>query len=359
MPPDSKVLIIGGGVIGLSLAWQLRRRAVAVTVLERGGARAPSAPPPSLQASQAAAGMLAVEDPHNPPELLPLSRFSRSLYHDFLLDLQGISGLPVPFQTDRTLQTMPDGRVTELAEHSLDPRQLWAALRAAAERLGTEWIAVGPEANPPRIYGDALAAPQPAHQAFDSVVYTAGAWNLGQGPTPLPVAPRKGQMLRVGIPSGLRLGEVHRAGHVYVVPRRYGPQAGTALIGATVEDAGFDPALVPGVLKTLRDQAAELVPELADEQQAPFLEAWAGFRPATPDLLPVLGPVMPGELPPGQHLAPNPRQWVATGHFRNGILLAPATAAVLADLLEGKTPAVALDAFAPSRFPTSAEGDSP
>jgi glycine oxidase len=145
-------------------------------------------------------------------------------------------------------------------------------------------------------------------------------------------------MLRVCLPSEVRLRQVHRGRLVYVVPRTTGPQAGSALIGATVEDAGFDIGTHPRELAQLRALAASLDPALAWVRGAPLLEAWAGLRPCTPDELPLLGCV--GES----------QQFVATGHFRNGILLAPGTAEVLADLLEGRKPRVSLEAFAPERL---------
>jgi glycine oxidase len=144
-------------------------------------------------------------------------------------------------------------------------------------------------------------------------------------------------MLRVALPPSLRdLREVHRSEHIYIVPRTQGPQAGSALIGATVEDAGFDKTVYDADLKQLRAQAAEFLPALASEADAPTLEAWAGLRPATPDSLPILGNIEGAIL--------------ATGHFRNGILLAPATAVIVADLIEGKQPATNISAFAPQRF---------
>lgn len=357
MPPVNKVLIIGGGVIGLSLARQLRLRSIAVTVSDPAFALQRHLPGPG--ASYAAAGMLAVEDPGNPPQLLPLSRLSRSLYDDFLADIEYLSGQPVPFQTHRTLQTLPDGRIRELSEESLDPRQLAPALRSAAERLGV------------------VLTPKPLSLkdgAFDAVVYTAGAWTLQKPETTLgtkspgshsedlnnlirlPVTPRKGQMLRVAIPPSLNLRQVHRAEHVYIVPRLSGPQAGTALIGATVEDVGFDSTISPRLLETLRAAAAALVPALADERLTPTIETWVGFRPATPDALPLLGEL--ARASQNSEIAalvshtshPDHRRLVATGHFRNGILLAPATAVVMADLLEGLPPSVSLDAFYPGRF---------
>lgn len=325
--PD--VLIKGAGVIGLSLALELRSRGFAVSVQDRGA--------PMSQASAAAAGMLAAEDPHNPLDLRPLSRLSAALYPKFLAKIAELSGLPVPLQTDLTLQTMPDATVRELAEHSIDPRQLAPALIAAAESAGVQIFAHVEGPPPP------LNAPK-GSGSFDPriVVYATGAWPCRD----VPISPRKGQMLRVRMPQGVPLQQVLRAEHIYVVPRIHGPQAGTALIGATVEDAGFDTSTSPASLAALRRRAADLVPALADETRAPMVEAWAGLRPATPDGLPVLGELEP----PASAHGTRPREFIATGHFRNGILLAPATAILMADLIEGRPPQVSLQPFSPARF---------
>lgn len=324
--PKPEILIAGAGIIGLSLALELQTRGFQVTVVERNTA---------LQhASTAAAGMLAAEDPHNPPALLPLSRLSRSLYPAFLQRIASLSGLPVPFQTDITVQYMPDGSTQQLAEHSVDPRQLAAALLSAVRatsidlREHTELRSVTEDKQ-----AQLHAETNRGTFAPGIIVRTQGAWALPQ------VHPAKGQMLRVQLPATLPLHAVHRSEHIYIVPRTQGPQAGTALIGATVEDAGFDTMVHPAGLAHLRTLAAELLPQLADEAVAPQVEAWAGLRPATADSLPLLGPLSPG-------------QFIATGHFRNGILLAPATAAIMADLIEGKSPAIDVASFSPARFTT-------
>ncbi len=327
----SDVVIIGAGIIGLSLALELHARGATVTVLERDTALS--------HASTAAAGMLAALDPHNPPALLPLSTYSLSLYPAFLQRIERLSGLNVPFQTSTTLQHLPDASTLRLAEHSIDPRQLAPALLAAVRnssislrehtsRSGTDVTSRGILIH--TTAGDRIFA--------SHLVYTTGPWSPSA--TRLsPISPRKGQMLRVQLPPSLRdLREVHRTEHIYIVPRTLGPQAGTALIGATVEDAGFDTSTHPSDLAHLRSLAAELLPALADTQLAPFVESWAGLRPATPDSLPILGRIGSSQ------------EFIATGHYRNGILLAPATAAVLADLLESRTPTVDLTPFAPSRF---------
>ena len=108
-----------------------------------------------------------------------------------------------------------------------------------------------------------------------------------------------------------------------------------AIIGATVEDDGFDKTVRPADIAHLRALAAKLFPPIAE---APELETWAGLRPSTPDSLPLLGPI------PGQE-----NQFLATGHYRNGILLAPATARVMAELIMGEPPSVDLAPFSPLR----------
>lgn len=285
------------------------------------------------QASTAAAGMLAAEDPFNPPALQPLARYSVALYPAFLTQLRQASGLAVPFQTHRTRQILMNGSVQYLQEHSLDPRQLATALLAATHAAG---IPVTTDA-------------QDQSSAAQTVVYAQGAWP-GAG---LPVTPRKGQMLRVRLPGDAPLTEVLRSAHIYVVPRTQGPQAGTALIGATLEDAGYDTTTSPQALARLRCSAAELLPGLDNPARFPAVEAWAGLRPATPDELPILGAL---NAAPGQLTSSSRTCFAATGHFRNGILLAPATAVILADLIAGAAPGVDLAPFSPDRFPPGASG---
>lgn len=335
--PD--VLIAGAGIIGLSLALELRRRGAAVTILESKVAL--------RGASIAAAGMLAAEDPHNPLPLLPLSRYSLSLYPDFLAQVEALSGQAIPFQTSATVQYHDDAPSETLAEHSLDPRQLAPALLTAALAASVHVIehTAVIEVRP---LHDGLEASTTAGQVFRAahLVHTTGAWSLPGWEGPIAVSPRKGQMLRVAMPADAPLTEVHRAQHVYAVPRTTGPQAGTALIGATVEDAGFDLSLHPAQLAQLRADAAALAPATSFAAHAPMLEAWAGLRPSTLDFLPLIGPF-------------RPREWVATGHFRNGILLAPGTAHVLADLILGQETAIDLGPFSAARFlrsPTSHTG---
>ncbi len=311
-------------MIGLSLALELRSRGYDVLICDKGA--------PLAQASTAAAGMLAVHDPHNPRQLLALSELSGSLYPEFLSRIERLTGIAVPFQTELTWQTMLDGSIEQLDERSIDPQQLAPALLTAAQAAGVCMQEHFPNESPnPHALRPRLAE-----------VHTTGSWSL----LGLPVVPRKGQMLRVRLPSGSRINEVHRSERVYVVPRTKGSQAGTALIGATVEDAGYDTSTTPAALARLREMGATLVPEIADTSTAPAVEAWAGLRPTTFDGLPILGRVTP---PHGAHSSGVPC-FAATGHFRNGILLAPATAAVMVDLLEDRISSVDLEPFSATRF---------
>jgi glycine oxidase len=326
--PQPDILIAGAGIIGLALALELNARGAHVLVLERDTALS--------HASTAAAGMLAKDDPHNPPKLAQLSDLSIVLYPDFLRRVESLSGVAVPWQTNVAIQYLRDDSNIRLEEHSIDPRQLAPALLAAVrassidlrEHVGDLELADTPEA----IYVRDTAG---IEYSAAQMVHANGAWFRGQKV----IRPRKGQMLRIQLPASFPLTEVHRAEHIYIVPRTTGPQAGSALIGATVEDVGYDTTTHALDLVRLRTTAAEILPQLADESSAPTLEAWAGLRPATVDDLPILGT-----------LPFSPREFIATGHFRNGILLAPATAHAMADLIQGKRPTVDLTAFSPDRF---------
>ncbi len=337
------ICIAGSGIIGLSLALELHHRGARVTVLERDHAL--------THASTAAAGMLACDDPENPFQLQPLSRLSVALYPEFLRRVEALSGLPVPFQTSRTLQAHEsysdpfDPSILQqlrpgshhfavLDEHSIDPRQLAAALLAAVRNTSIELHEQTAVQSVTEQAGGLQITTSRGPFSAQQLVHTQGAWSFA------PITPRKGQMLAVSLPESFPLKDVIRTPEIYIVPRTTGPRAGQAVIGATVEEAGFDTVTHMADLAGLRSAAADLLPLLAEERLFPAVDHWAGLRPATPDELPLLGAV-PGSA----------RQFVAAGHYRNGILLAPATASVMADLLEGCASPVELTPFAPSRFP--------
>ena len=351
--PD--ICIAGGGIIGLSLALELHHRGARVTVLDQGT--------PLSHASTAAAGMLAANDPDNPPQLSPLSRLSTSLYPDYLARIQDLSGLHVPFQTSTTLQGLPhetlessntltaaelshllpqlipgSRRFILLEEHSLDPRELARAILAAV-RATTIDLRPHTPVRIVRSLNQAIEVHTPADTLHPSFfIDCTGAWAITSSRLPhLRVTPRKGQMLAVSLPPSFPLHFVVRTPDIYIVPRTADPTAPRAIIGATVEDVGFDTTVDSSSIASLRSRAADLLPLLA---QAPELETWASVRPATRDELPILGP-LPGQT---NHL-------LATGHYRNGILLAPATAHVIAQLIYNETPLIALSAYAPDRRP--------
>jgi glycine oxidase len=334
--------IAGAGIIGLSLALELHHRGATVLVLDQAA--------PLSEASTAAAGMLAAEDPENPPQLRGLSDLSLSLYPGYLTRIESLSGLPVPFQTSITLQASPSYRTSDenllpqlatgnhhfrrLQEHSVDPRQLAGSLLAA---VNATTIEVRPHTAVLQVSAaqDALRIETAAATLNVShFIDCTGAWVV-TAPSDQ-VVPKKGQMLSVALPCGLPLDVVVRTPEIYIVPRTLGPHGGRAIIGATVEDRGFDKSIDPAQIAHLQTLASELLPGLG---HAPILESWAGLRPATSDHLPLLGPIAPGS-----------RHLLATGHYRNGILLAPATAHVIAQLLMLETPEIDLGPFAPARF---------
>jgi glycine oxidase len=353
--PD--ICIAGAGIIGLSLALELHHRGHRVTVLDQGD--------PLAEASTAAAGMLAAQDPDNPPQLRSLADLSLSLYPAFLDRLYNFSAIRVPFQTHTTLQSLhpkhnspdelnaahltaedlshllpaliPTGhRFILLDEHSLDPRQLAIALLAAVHSTTID-LQTNTAILSTRSINNSIETTTTTGTVHSSrFVDCTGAWATTTSRlSHLQIAPRKGQMVAVALPSSLPLHFVVRTPDIYIVPRTTGPAAGRAIIGATIEDAGFDKSIHPDDIHHLRALAAALLPPIAHTAQ---LEAWSGLRPATPDGLPLLG-ALPGDT---NHL-------IATGHYRNGILLAPATAHVMAQLLSNETPSVDLTSFSPSR----------
>lgn len=339
--PD--VIIAGAGIIGVSLALELRERGAEVLVLDRGD--------PGREASSAAAGMLAAGDHETPAGLRDFAETSAKLYPAFVDRLESLSGINVDFRRHGNVVLLPES--TPLPGHqplsaadlaamepaiagqgifaffipgdTVDPLSLMRAALASAARQEVEV----------RRHTEVLEIRQAGNQVevmTDSGTLTArvavncrGAW---AGPS---VRPRKGQLLSL-MPTNQRLlTRVLQAPEVYVVPR----SSGRIVLGATVEDVGFDKKIVPAAVEGLRKAAVRYIPELSS---APVLETWAGLRPGTPDNLPLLG------------VAESPGIFIASGHFRNGILLAPATAKVMADLIEGKTPAVDVANFAPGRF---------
>jgi glycine oxidase len=344
-------IVIGAGIIGLSLAIELRRTGMSVLVVEKGE--------PGREASWAAGGMLADFGLEIPAPLQSLATASARMYPAFVHELEDESGLKIDLRSegslffldshhDRTLQEShplpapleelepalrtPTRAPLYLKERCVDPRHLTTAAIAAARHRGVDFSS-GDQVLAIEVSNGNAAGVRTNKTQFAAavVVNCAGAWAGQIGPHAFPTRPVKGQMLCVAMPKKNFVRHVVRTPDVYLIPR----SDGRMLIGATMEEAGFDKQTVPETLQTLRKAALDLVPKLAD---ARILEAWAGLRPGTPDKLPILGETT------------TPGYFVATGHFRDGILLAPITARVMSHVIAGQKPEFDLRTFRAERF---------
>lgn len=344
-------IVIGAGIIGLSLARELHKGGFQVLLVERGE--------PGREASHAAAGMLA--DAEAAAALRQLAVSSASMYPEFVHELQDESGENADLRDNGTIVlhdaseylaetnsplsiaalsdlepelAPPDRPAIFLKERSVDPRALTAALWKAAKHRQID-VSSGAEVMNILIAENHVSGVQTAKTTYTApiVVNCAGAWAGTIPPLQFPTRPVKGQMLSmVGRPV---LRHVIRAPEVYLVPRT----DGRIVIGSTLEDVGFDKRTNADTIQSLHQAAIGLVPALRD---ARVHESWAGLRPGTPDDLPILGATtIPG-------------YFVATGHFRDGILLAPITANVMAKLIMGQKIDYDLSSFSPSRFQLAA-----
>jgi glycine/D-amino acid oxidase-like deaminating enzyme len=219
-----------------------------------------------------------------------------------------------------------------LKERCVDPRDLTLAAVAAARHRGID-LSIGDHVVALELTNGDVSGVRTNKTRFASgtVVNCAGAWAGQIEPNTFPTRPVKGQMLSVLMPQKELIRHVIRTPDVYLIPRT----DGRMLIGATVEEAGFDKRTVPETIQKLRQAALDLVPEL---ENARILEAWAGLRPGTPDGLPILGPTS------------TPGYFIATGHFRDGILLSAITAKLMAQIMVGQEPALSISSFSPERF---------
>lgn len=367
MKTVSDVIVIGGGIISLAIALELQQQGASVTVLCRDVAQA---------ATHAAAGMLAPQaEGLLASPMLNLCLRSRSLYADWTHKLEDLTGLPTGYWAcgilapvysaaqahdavekalDSEIQTLKSvwldaaihqhqpGLSPEVVggwwypeDGQVDNRQLAKALWIAAKELGVE-MQTGVTVHAIAHDHDRVTHLQTSagdRQAAHYILAT-GAWS--QSLLPIPVTPRKGQMLSVQVPgvfdvATLPLQTVLYGSEVYIVPR----QDGRIVIGATSENVGFTAGNTPLGIHTLLTAAIRLYPAL---QHFPIQETWWGFRPATSDELPILG------------TSPYRNLTLATGHYRNGILLAPVTAKLIANLVLNQTADSLLESFHWSRF---------
>jgi glycine oxidase len=368
-----KVAIIGAGVVGLGIAWRLAARGAQVEVFDRGAA--------GKGASHAAAGMLAACAEAEPGEeaLVALGRESQARWPAFATGLEKASGIDVELRQEGTVVialTADDqakllhhlafqqklglplqwisaaetrrrephlagklaGAIWSPEDHQVDNRKLAAALKIAAVRAGVRIHEHQPVAEIAslggRVTGIVLADGRKV--SADAVVLAAGAWSrsiAGIAPHTLPpVRPIKGQMLALRMDAAAPLAtHVIWGPGVYMVPRR----DGRLIIGGTVEERGFDATLTAGGLLTLLEAAWRAVPAI---EELPIDEMWVGHRPGSRDDAPILGPASLGGL------------IYATGHHRNGILLAPVTADAISRLILEGTIEPAIRPFGIERF---------
>ena len=371
-------IFVGGGVIGLACAWRAAGRGARVCVLERDR--------PAAGATGVAAGMLAPvgEASWGEERLLALNfaslarwpAFARQLEEEaqaetgfaqrgalhVALDRDEAEELRRRYELHRSLglesewlsgsqcRRLEPGLATAVrggahvpGEASVDPPKVVAALLTALDRRGVEVHSGAAVAAAERRDG-AWRVETAAGRAFEAerLVLAAGSWS-GQArwlPAGVPpVRPVKGEILTLrGSADQPACGEIVAGERVYLVPRA----DGRLIVGATVEERGFDTIVTAGGVLELLREAYRVIPEIAEME---LLEATAGLRPGSPDNAPLIGEAGDGLL-------------VATGHFRNGMLQAPVTADCIAALLVGEAAPVDLGPFSPARF-AHRSADSP
>jgi glycine oxidase len=365
--PDSDVVVVGAGVIGEAVTYELVARGASVTLLDSRGS--------GLGSTQASAGMLVpyLEGLGRP--ILPLAARSLEMYDGFVERVSRDTGIAIGYRRTGSLQVATENETGD------ELRQLAAESRKAG--VDCEWLdgASAREAEPqlsPEVSGALLIRPHgfvvpsdlsgalvaaaikhgarvrvPARATRISasgellhvhlendrpvtareVVLAAGSWS-GQiqieGAPLLPVKPIRGQLAQVAW-EGRPLERIIWGSRCYLVPSRSG-----ALVGATVEDAGFDERITVAGVHDLLDAGCDLIPHL---WQATFVGARGGLRPASPDEMPILG-----------RSAKIPGLVYATGHYRNGVLLAPLTARAVADLILDRRADPLLNSVGPQRF---------
>ncbi|HUI02583.1 MAG TPA: glycine oxidase ThiO [Acidimicrobiales bacterium] len=376
-PAHADVVVVGGGVIGLAAAWRMAQRAMAVALVD---------PAPGRGASWAAAGMLApVSEVHHGEEpLLALALASAARWPAFAAELVAAGGRDVGYRATGTLVVAFDdgdrawaaelhrfqaqlgldvewlsGREARRREPALAPgvrAAIWVGgdhqvdNRRLVRALVHVAVASGVRLHPRRAVsvrggtpGAEVALDDGSSITAGAVVVAAGSWSGGlaglpEGAVP-PIRPVKGQILRLSpTPEAPVLGTTVRGivqgASLYLVPRG----DGTVVVGATMEERGFDTEVRAGAVYELLRDARRVVPGVAEMALA---EASAGLRPGSPDNAPVIGAVE-GRGVPGLVLA--------TGHHRQGILLTPLTAEAVAAIVAGEEAPAAVVPFGPGRF---------
>lgn len=371
--PRERTLVVGGGVAGSTVALSLADRGVGVVLVDR---------PTAGAATSASAGMLAAQwEASEPDALFHLGRRGQELHPGFAERIEELSGENPGLSRAGMLVANRDAdeeraaretarrqrseglraRIVDPSEATglqaglapsaiswlwlpdegwLDAQRLGATLPSALAGAGVELV----DGTVERVRIDGRAATgvelrSGATVTAGRIVLATGAWTgrLDGLPRRVPVRPVRGQMLRYAAGDVELSRIVSNHGGRYVVPR----PDGSAIAGSTMEDAGFEPRVTEAGRRSIRTAAEELIPALAE---ADVIEAWAGLRPVTPDGLPILGPD-----PEVEGL------FYATGYGRNGILVAPAAAELVADLVTDRTPEIDGRPFALERFEAGGE----
>jgi len=367
------VVIVGGGVIGLSVARALARKAVGrIVIVERGQL--------GREASYAAAGMLAPQaEANQADDFFRLCCRSRDLYSSFAAELltetgidieldqtgtlycafsehdqeeikqryewQRRAGLPVELLTpEETLELEPRvasnvrGALKFPNDIQVENRQLLRALIVANEKLGVEFL-TETAVDSLTLQGDRVAGVNTSWGPLSTryVVIASGAWTsfikIANSASQISIEPVRGQMICYE-PANALAEHVIYSPRGYLVPRR----DGRLLAGSTTEDVGFASEVTAAGLRTIQANACEISPALS--KLAP-VDSWAGLRPRATDELPVLGKTSEAE-----------GLFFATGHYRNGILLAPLTGELIAGLIADNVMTEELQTFTPDRFQT-------
>ncbi|HKS82070.1 MAG TPA: glycine oxidase ThiO [Candidatus Acidoferrales bacterium] len=365
------VVVVGGGIIGSSIAFELAAENLRVRLIDRQA--------PGQEATWAAAGMLS-PGPHTPADepLVPFARESLLLYPEFIAAIEEVSRMKVEFLRNGAIETFAGPQAEEkrdellkvherfdlaaeaisieearrmepglgpaaqaaawlAKEASVDPRSLMGALITGAKNRGVETVSQCPVKSlildGRRCMG---VSTESGRVDAKTVILAAGCYTgqivdgSGRLREAIPTRPVRGQMVALRA-EGTNLKRVIRAEKGYLVPRR----DGRILAGSTLEDVGFEKRVTPEGLEEILDAAREIVPALVS---AKILENWAGLRPGTPDALPILGATEIEGL------------FVATGHYRNGILLAPATAKTMTKAILSGEVDDTMARFSPNRF---------